>query len=111
MERVARGELAPARIGELLLARLRELGRSPLGLRAGRGDPELGLADGLRCRRLPFGQRGELVRQLERPAAQLLDGGVELVDLRQLGRHGLVRPLELPEQVEPVVRHQEGVTR
>ena len=101
----------PARIGELLLGRLRELGRSPLGRDACLGEPELGLADGLRRGCPPVGERGEQLLELQRATAQLLDGRVELVDLRQLGRHGLVRTLELPEQLEPVVGHQDGVTR
>ena len=102
-------------------------GRQALGVAGGLrgGELLLGPLGGVRgclqgsCRLLDlaFG-RGTFVRQpveegdeLERGATELLARGVELVDLRHLGRDLLLRPLEILEDRESPVAHQDGVTR
>ncbi len=102
-------------------------GRQTLGIAGGLcgGELLLGPLRGVRaclqgsCRLLDlaFG-RGPFVRQpveegdeLERGATEVLARGVELVDLRRLGRDLLVRPLEIREDLESPVAHQDGVTR
>jgi len=113
VERVAGPEHEAPRLGEAFLApvrlRPRLLAGSVLRACAGLGEPTIGLGDGFRRGRPLVGEACEETLELERPGPQCVHFCRQLVGLRELRGDCFVRPLELAEQREALIRYEQAI--